>query len=61
MFALDLVIIQKFSIVQVSPPVKLEDLDPKISELEAKGKWYEDNGKEKLQEQIQEIKNQAAR
>ena len=35
-FSLDVVIIQKFGMLQVSPPIKLEDLDPKIAEIEKK-------------------------
>lgn len=52
---MDVVIYQNFGLLGVSPPVKLEDLDPKIEELKTKETWFEDHGKEKLQEQIKEL------
>ncbi len=60
-FALDVVIIQKFGMLQVSPPVRLEDLDPKIDELAKKEAWFQDNGKDKLAEQIKDLESQALR
>lgn len=47
-FNFDVVQIQKFGLVQISPPMNAEDLDKKINEINARSSWYEENGKTKL-------------
>jgi len=44
------VIVQKFGLIGVSPPMNAEDLDLKIEAIGKKQTWYEDNGKTKLLE-----------
>lgn len=51
-FNIDFVVVQKFSRVNVNPPVVPEDLDDRIKEVQKKKQWYEDNGEEKHQERI---------
>jgi hypothetical protein len=36
--------------IQVSPPVSIEELDKKITEINGKNDWYIENGKAKLTE-----------
>ena len=55
-FNIDFVVVQKFSRVSVNPPVVPEDLDDRIKEVQKKKQWYEDNGEEKHQERIQQLK-----
>ena len=47
-FNIDFVVVQKFSRVNVNPPVVPEDLDDRIKEVQKKKQWYEDNGEAKL-------------
>ena len=49
-FKFDVVIVQKFGLIGVSPPMNAEDLDLKIEAIGKKQTWYEDNGKTKLLE-----------
>lgn len=55
---MDITMIQKFALIGVSPPTQPDQLNKKQEEIEAKLKWYEDNGASKLQEQIEELKKQ---
>lgn len=55
-FNIDFVVVQKFSRVNVNPPVVPEDLDDRIKEVQKKKQWYEDNGEEKHQERIDQLK-----
>lgn len=55
-FTIDINVIRKFGLILVSVPTVPEELDKKIKEIEDKQKWYEDNGKDKLAEQILELK-----
>lgn len=55
-FNIDFVVVQKFSRVSVNPPVVPEDLDDRIKEVQKKKQWYEDNGEEKHQERIEQLK-----
>ena len=55
-FNIDFVVVQKFSRVNVNPPVVPEDLDDRIKEVQKKKQWYEDNGEEKHQERIAQLK-----
>jgi len=54
-FSMDVVIIQKFGLVQVSPPTNAEVLDKKIDEIAEKKKWYEENGESAMKEKIKEL------
>ena len=45
--------------IQVSPPVSVEDLDKKINEVNVRNEWYQSNGQSKLAEQIKELKSAA--
>lgn len=47
-FNIDFAAINKFSLVQVSPPIKPEDLDHKIEELQGSLKRFIDNGQAEL-------------
>lgn len=54
-FNLDLVIIKKFAMLGITAPVVQDDLDDRIEKVQAKKQWYEDNGADKLQQQIDEM------
>mgnify|MGYP006922972557 CR=1 FL=1 len=54
-FNLDLVIIKKFALLGIQPPVEPEDLDDRLSQIADKQAWFEENGGAKLQEQIEEM------
>ena len=58
-FNLDLVIIKKFSLLNIAAPVVNDDLDNRLELVQEKKQWFEDNGGEKLQEQIEELKKMA--
>ena len=53
-FSLDMVIVQKFGLINVSPPTQVPDLDKRLGEIAERKKWYLDNGEEKKLEQIKE-------
>lgn len=55
-FQFDIVIIQKFGMLQISPPTDALALDSKMAELDKKKQWYQDNGASKLEEQMEELK-----
>lgn len=55
-FNIDIMVIKKFGLIQVSPPVNLDDLDGKIAEIQKKQAWYTENGEVKLKEQIEELR-----
>jgi hypothetical protein len=46
-FSLDMVIVQKFGLINVSPPTQVPDLDKRLGEIAERKKWYLDNGEEK--------------
>ena len=54
-FNFDVGTIQKFGMIQVSPPISIEDLDKKINEINVRHEWYKSNGQTKLAEQIKEL------
>lgn len=54
-FSLDVGIIQKFGLVSVSPPTTVEDLDLKLTQIEEKKSWYEENGQSAMKEKINEL------
>ena len=58
-FNLDLVIIKKFSLLGIAAPVVPDDLDNRLQLVQEKKQWYEENGGEKLQEQIEELTKMA--
>jgi hypothetical protein len=49
-------VIKKFGLIQVSPPVTLEELDAKIAEIQKKQAYYTDHGESKLKETIVELR-----
>lgn len=51
-FTHDIAIVQKFSMVGVSPPNLPQDLDGKIDEIEVKMKEFTEKGREQLEEEI---------
>ena len=51
----DVGVIQKFGLIQVSPPMAIEELDKKVNEINGRNDWYIENGKAKLQDQIKEL------
>lgn len=55
-FNIDIVVIKKFGLIQVSPPINLDDLDAKIAEIQKKQTWYTENGEIKLKETIEELR-----
>lgn len=58
-FNIDLVMIQKFSLVGVTAPVVPEELDDRIKQIKERNTWYEQNGVSKLQEQIEDFNRMA--
>lgn len=55
-FNIDIMVIKKFGLIQVSPPISLDDIDNKIAEINKKKVWYTDNGETKLKETIEELR-----
>jgi hypothetical protein len=60
-FNIDFAVINKFGLVQVSPPISPDDLDHKISELQDKQKRYDRDGKEELSKEKSEIEKNVER
>lgn len=54
-FNIDLVVVKKFSLLAVSPPVVPEDLDLRIKVIAEKKAWYEENGEATLKERAAEV------
>jgi hypothetical protein len=54
-FSLDVVIIQKFGLISISPPTDAPALDKKLTEIIEKKKWFEDNGESAMKNQIKEM------
>ena len=54
-FNIDFAVINKFGLVQVSPPLAPEDLDHKIEELTEKQKIFQKNGDEILKEERENL------
>lgn len=54
-FNIDIQIITKFSLVNVSPPMSPDDLDKKIEELKKKREAYIDEGQKKLDEEAEKL------
>lgn len=54
-FNIDFVMISKFGLVKVSPPLKPEDLDTKITELQEQQKKFEKEGKQELDKERESI------
>jgi len=59
-FTMDIITIQKFGLIGVSPPTNPDELEKKQKEIEDKIKWYEDNGKSALDDQIKEMQRARA-
>jgi hypothetical protein len=59
-FNIDMIFIKKFGLIQVSPPVALEELDPKIAEINKKQAYYTEHGIVKLKETIEELRKMNA-
>jgi len=57
-FSMDIMTIQKFALIGISPPTDPPALDKKLEEIEAKKKWYEENGASALQTQIDDLVKQ---
>lgn len=57
-FNIDIMVIKKFGIIQISPPISLDDIDNKIAEIQKKKVWYTENGGVKLKETIEELRKQ---
>lgn len=55
-FSLDVVIIQKFGLISVSPPTDAPALDKKLGEISEKKKWYVENGESAMKEKIKEMR-----
>jgi hypothetical protein len=55
LFTMDIVTIQKFALIGISPPTNPDDLEKKQKEIADKLQWYEDNGKQALDDQIKEM------
>lgn len=49
-FNVDIVVIKKFGLIQISPPINLEEIDAKIAEIQKKEAWYNENGVTKMKE-----------
>lgn len=54
-FNFDVVIIQKFGLISISPPTDAPALDKKLSEIAEKKKWFEENGESAMKEKIKEL------
>lgn len=57
-FSLDIMIIQKFGLISISPPITGEDLERKLTEIKEKEQWYKDNGEAAMKEKVEELKKQ---
>lgn len=57
-FNVDIVVIKKFGLIQVSPPVNVDELDSKIAEIQKKQAFFTENGENKLKEQIAELRKE---
>lgn len=57
-FGLDIDIVQRFSLVNVSPPNYPNELDPKIAQLQERETELEDKGKEMLEKELIERQQQ---
>jgi hypothetical protein len=55
---MDINVVTKFAKIQVSPPVKAEDLDGKIAEIEKQKLAYIEKGADKLEEQKEELRKE---
>lgn len=55
-FNIDIVVIKKFGLIQVSPPISINDLDTKIAEIQKKKAQLNEQGESKLKEQIDELR-----
>lgn len=55
-FNIDIVVIKKFGLIQISPPVNIDDLDSKIAEIQKKSAWFNENGEAKLKETVEELR-----
>lgn len=55
-FNIDIVVVQKFGFLKVSPPIAPEDLEDKIKELNDKKKYYLTEGERILNEEEEEFK-----
>ena len=56
-FNIDFAVINKFGLVQVSPPLAPADLDHKIEELSEKQKMYQKNGDEILKKEREDLEH----
>lgn len=54
-FSLDIVIIQKFGLISISPPTDAPGLEKKLAEIVEKKKWFEDNGESAMKDKIKEM------
>lgn len=59
-FNFDISMIKMFGTVGIAPPTCTDELDDTVKKITEKKQWYVDNGESKRQEQIEEIKKQAA-
>jgi hypothetical protein len=55
-FSVDITVIKKFGLIQVSPPINIDDLDNKIAEIRNKQTWFNENGEAKLKQQVEELR-----
>jgi len=55
-FNIDIVVVQKFGFLKVSPPIAPEDLEDKIKELNDKKKFYLTEGDRILKEEEEDFK-----
>lgn len=55
-FHIDVMIVQKFGFLKVSPPIAPEDLEEKVKELNDKQKYYTTEGDRILKEEEEEFK-----
>jgi hypothetical protein len=56
-FQVDFAVINKFGLVQVSPPIASEDLDHKITELQDTKKRFARDGQEELDKEKNELES----
>lgn len=57
-FNVDIMVIQKFGLIQISPPINLDEIDSKVAEIQKKQAWYNENGVHKMKETIEELRRQ---
>lgn len=55
-FNIDIVVVQKFGFLKVSPPIAPEDLEDKIKELNEKKEYYQTEGEKILKEEEEDFK-----